>query len=91
MKNFTRRLPVKILCFILCVLFLCATVVSAFGAVFIALEGFYTRTEEEILWDAVYRDVSIDANVITFSRLTTASRHWRLFQITKYILCLWIL
>jgi signal transduction histidine kinase len=75
MKNFTRRLPVKILCFILCVLFLCATVVSAFGTIFIALEGFYTRTEEEVLWDAVYRDVSIDANVITFSAASGEDYH----------------
>lgn len=68
-------MPVKILCFILCVFFLCATVVSAFGAIFIALEGFYTRTEEEILWDAVYRDVSIDANVITFSAASGKDYH----------------
>ena len=75
MKKFTRRLPVKILCFILCVFFLCATVVSTFGAVFIALEGFYTRTEEELLWDAVYRDASIDANVITFSAASGKDYH----------------
>ena len=75
MKKFTRRLPVKILCFILCVFFLCATVVSAFGTIFIALEGFFTRTEEEILWDAVYRDVSIDANVITFSAASGKDYH----------------
>lgn len=66
---------VKIICFILCVFFLCATVVSALGAVFIALEGFYTRTENELLWDAIHRDVSIDANVITFSAASGKDYH----------------
>lgn len=68
-------MPVKILCFILCVLFLCATVVSAFGAIFIALEGFYTRTEEEILWDAVHRETRNAADIITYSAVSGKDYH----------------
>ena len=75
MKNFTRRLPVKILCFILCVFFLCATVASALGAIFIALEGFYTQTEEEILWDAVHHETRNAADIITYSAVSGKDYH----------------
>ena len=75
MKKFTRRLPVKILCFILCVFFLCATVASAFCTIFIALEGFYTRTEEEILWDAVHRETRNAADIITYSAVSGKDYH----------------
>lgn len=75
MRNFIRRLPVKIISFILCVVFLCVTVASVFCAIFIALEGFYTRTEKELLWDAVYREASTAANIITFSAASGKDYH----------------
>lgn len=75
MKNFVRRLPVKILCFILCVFFLCATVASALCAAFVALEGFYTHTEEEILWDAVHHETRNAADIITYSAVSGKDYH----------------
>ncbi|MBQ1206794.1 MAG: hypothetical protein IIX67_06250, partial [Clostridia bacterium] len=70
MKNFIRRLPVKIICFILCVVFLCVTVASVFCAIFIALEGFYTRTEKELVWDVAHRDASAAAYTIAYSAIS---------------------
>lgn len=70
MKKFIRRLPVKIICFILCVFFLCVTVASVFCAIFIALEGFYTRTEKELVWDVAHRDASAAAYTIAYSAIS---------------------
>ncbi len=75
MSNFIKRLPVKILCFILCVFFLCVTVASALCAVFVALEGFYTHTEKEILWDAVHHETRNAADIITYSAVSGKDYH----------------
>ena len=75
MKNFIRRLPVKIICFILCVFFLCVTVASVFCAIFIALEGFYTRTEKELVWAVAHRDASAAAYTIAFSAASGKDYH----------------
>ena len=66
MKNFMRKLPVKIICFALCVLFLCATVASATVAAVIALEGFYTDSRAELVWDAAFGAAYDDAYVIAY-------------------------
>lgn len=63
-------MPVKIICFILCVFFLCVTVASVFCAIFIALEGFYTRTEKELVWDVAHRDASAAAYTIAYSAIS---------------------
>ncbi len=75
MKNFIRRLPVKIICFILCALFFCVTVASVIGAAFIALEGFYSQTEKELLWDAIHGDAYNAACIITYSTASGKDYH----------------
>lgn len=53
MKNFIRLLPVKIVCFILCVVCLITTVASVFGIWLMLDMGIYTRTE-----DYVFKEIS---------------------------------
>ncbi|MBQ1206492.1 MAG: hypothetical protein IIX67_04720, partial [Clostridia bacterium] len=75
MKNLVRKLPIKIVCFIFCVLFLFTTVISVLGTIFIAFEGFYTHSEEDILWDAVHREATNAATTITFSAASGKDYH----------------
>lgn len=61
MKNFIRRLPVKIICFILCVITLCASVLSVIGAIFLLNENFYIDTPEKIFADETYYELAYNA------------------------------
>lgn len=76
MKNFIRKLPVKIICFILCGIFLCITVAGVVGAVLIAFEGFYKETEEELFWDEYHYDVFYKANMFTYSAVSGKAYHY---------------
>lgn len=55
LKNFIRLLPVKIICFILCVVCLITTVASVLGIWLMLDMGIYTRTE-----DYVFTEISTD-------------------------------
>lgn len=61
MKELHRALPVKVLCFTLCILSLCVTVAGCFGIAFLVSEGFYTTTEERMLENVNYRSLLSDS------------------------------
>ena len=61
MKNFIRRLPIKILCYILCIITLCVSVLSVIGTVFLLNEDFYIDTPEKIFADETYYEIAHNA------------------------------
>ncbi len=58
MKKLIRRLPIKILCFILCIITLCVSVLSVIGTIFLLNEDFYIDTPEKIFADETYYDIA---------------------------------
>ena len=70
MENFVKRMPVKIICFLLCGIFLCTTLASIVGAVIFAFEGFYTESENQLLVDTVRGNLRTTANIITYSAVS---------------------
>lgn len=63
-------MPVKIICFLLCGIFLCTTLASIVGAVIFAFEGFYTESENQLLVDTVHGNLRTAANIITRSAVS---------------------
>lgn len=61
MKNPARRLPVKIICFILAVISLCVLTASVLCAVAFFDNGFYTTTKEKSLANTIAHNVYFDA------------------------------
>ncbi len=61
MKHWNRKLPVKIICFILCVLSLVTFAASLVGAAFLIGGGFYGYPEKRMIEDTVYNKVRRDA------------------------------
>lgn len=55
MKQFFRRLPVKIVCFILCIISLSTAILSITGAVVLSETGFYNFTAESMLSNELYK------------------------------------
>lgn len=55
MKHWNRRLPAKIICFILCIVSLAITGASATGAVLLGENGFYNHSKE-----SMYKEISYD-------------------------------
>ena len=70
MENLVKRFPVKIICFLLCGIFLCTALASAVGAVIFAFEGFYAENENQLLVDAVRGNLTTAANLITYSAVS---------------------
>lgn len=73
MKNFLRRLPVKIVCFILCVSSLLFCAAGALGAAAFAELGYYTNTEERIIERLTSSAMRGDAYCIAHSVLFKSS------------------
>lgn len=69
MKNFIKRLPVKILCFLLCAISLCTAAAGIIGGVIMVSEDFYTKTADEIFCDEIggrlrsYSEIVVDHTV----------------------------
>ena len=69
MKNFIRKLPVKILCFLLCAISFCTAAAGIIGGVIMANEDFYTNTADEIFCDEIegklrsYSEIVVDHTV----------------------------
>lgn len=69
MKNFIKRMPIKILCFLLCAISLCTSAAGIIGGVIMASEDFYVKTADEIFCDEIggklrsYSEVVVDYTV----------------------------
>ncbi len=61
MKKLIRSLPIKILCFALCIITLCVSVLSVIGAIFLLNEDFYIDTPEKIFADETYYEIAHNA------------------------------
>ena len=64
MKNFIRRTPVKIACFVLCILMTAAIVGSIVGAVALGRLGFYTNSRAAMIQENRYQLVRSSLNNI---------------------------
>ncbi len=53
MKRLARRLPIKILCFLLCVISLCASAIGICATAIMVNEDFYTKTADEVFADEI--------------------------------------
>lgn len=66
MKHWYRRLPVKILCFILCLVFLCVAVADTVAAVIMVEENVYTVSKESFLDNETRDRIRYAANSIAY-------------------------
>ena len=64
MKNFIRRIPVKIVCYILCILMIAGIVGSIVGAVALGRLGFYTNSRAAMIQENWYQLVRSSVNNI---------------------------
>lgn len=62
MKHFSRKLPVKIICFILCIVSLAITAGSVIGAIAIGESGFYSHSKDYMLEESAYGLFTSDAH-----------------------------
>lgn len=76
MKHLNRKLPVKIICFILCVLSLVIFTASLLGAGVFIDGGFYGYPEKRMLEDTIYNNVRWDAYDILHITLTPEEEYY---------------
>lgn len=84
MKELHRALPVKVLCFILCIFSLCVTVAGCFGIAVLVSEGFYTTTEERMLENVHYSSLRSDSFPIVRHALNEEERGEDVYYIYDY-------
>ncbi len=66
MKHWYRRLPFKIICFILCLITLATAVLSVIGAVIMIGEDVYSSTKEQFLYNETHYDIENSANTLSY-------------------------
>ncbi len=69
MKHLYRTLPIKIICFILCIIMLALTIASAFGIFGLFALEVYTKSEEDVFESLSYSMLRGDAYNIVFYNL----------------------
>lgn len=66
MKHWYRRLPFKIICFVLCLMTLAASVLSVAGAVIMIGEDVYSISKEQFLHNETYYKIENSANTLSY-------------------------
>ena len=84
MKQWIKSLPAKIICFIMCIVFLSVTVASVFGAVVMAVSGFYTDSKNYKLQQATYSTFVGDAYNIIYYELDTDGSYSNRFEYKNF-------
>lgn len=79
MKHWNRKLPVKVICFILCVISLLTVAASVAGAAVFAELDFYMYPEQQMLKEVIYDKIYNDAYGIMYSVLGSGEYYYEPF------------